>query len=139
MRIIATLVLASAAVFGAAAEDAVRAVLAAQVAAWNNGDLPAFVTTYSGETVFIGREITRGSKGVLERYRRSYPTREKMGVLTFSDLEVTMLGAEHASVIGRFALKRTAEGGGDAKGIFTLLLKKTSGGWKIILDHTTSI
>jgi uncharacterized protein (TIGR02246 family) len=121
----------------AGAEDAVRAVLQQQTEAWNRGDLNEFVKTYSGETVFVGREVARGNAGVLERYRRTYSTKAQMGTLTFSDLEIRMLGSSYASVLGRFHLARTAEGGGDASGIFTLLLRKTRYGWKIILDHTS--
>jgi hypothetical protein len=47
---------------------AVRAVLDEQVRAWNQGDLPTFVRTYSAETIFVGKEVTRGNAGVLERY-----------------------------------------------------------------------
>lgn len=121
----------------ATVENEVKSVLDEQVKAWNAGDLPEFVKTYSEETIFVGKEVTRGNAGVLERYRRTYSTREKMGTLTFTGLEVRMLGPEYASVLGHFHLKRTAAGGGDAQGIFTLLLKKTPQGWRIILDHTS--
>jgi ketosteroid isomerase-like protein len=40
-------------------------------------------------------------------------------------------------VIGRFQLERPAAPGGKASGIFTLVLSKTPGGWKIVLDHTS--
>jgi uncharacterized protein (TIGR02246 family) len=121
------------------AEDAVRAVLAAQQTAWNRGDVDAFMSGYesSDSTTFVGATITRGYRQVLENYRRRYPTKEKMGRLTFSSIEVTPLGAEFASVIGKFHLERTAEAGGPASGIFTLLFRKTASGWKIILDHTS--
>jgi uncharacterized protein (TIGR02246 family) len=102
-------------------EAAIRGVLEEQVQAWNEGDLARFVRTYSAETVFVRKEVTRGNSGLLERYRRIYPTRERMGTLTFSDLEVKMLGRDYASVLGRYHLKRTTTGGGDAQGIFTLL------------------
>ena len=55
----------------------------------------------------MGAKVTRGHAAVLERYLKSYPTKEKMGTLAFSDLEVRMLGADYASVIGRFHLDRT--------------------------------
>jgi uncharacterized protein (TIGR02246 family) len=121
------------------AEDAVRAVLAAQQTAWSAGDVEAFMSGYesSDATTFVGATITRGYRQVLENYRRRYPTKEKMGRLTFSSIEVTPLGAEFASVIGKFHLDRTAEAGGPANGIFTLLFRKTASGWKIILDHTS--
>jgi uncharacterized protein (TIGR02246 family) len=118
-------------------EDTIRSVLNTQTAAWNRGDLEGFVQTYSEETIFVGKEVARGSQGVLERYKRSYPTQAKMGTLTFTDLEVRLLGKEFASVLGRFHLARTAEGGGNASGIFTLLLRNIKGNWKIILDHTS--
>lgn len=121
----------------ASPEENIRSVLSAQTAAWNRGDLKGFVETYAEDTIFVGKEVSRGSQGVLERYRRSYPTQAKMGTLTFADLEVKLLGKDYASVLGRFHLSRTAEGGGDASGIFTLLLRNTSDGWKIILDHTS--
>jgi ketosteroid isomerase-like protein len=73
----------------------------------------------------------------LARYLKRYPTREKMGTLRFSDIETRMLGAEYASVIGRFHLDRAADAGGEASGIFTLLFHKTPQGWKVILDHTS--
>lgn len=84
----------------------------------------------------MGKEVTRGNAGVLERYRRSYPTRERMGTLTFTDVEVRMLGSDFASVLGRFHLRRDAANGGDSDGVFTLLLKRVGGSWRIILDHT---
>jgi uncharacterized protein (TIGR02246 family) len=109
-------------------------------AAWNRGDLPAFASYYddSPATTFIGREVTRGGvQAILERYRRGYPTREAMGTLTFSELEVRPLAEGVALMTGRFALKRTAAGGGDASGRFTLIWKRTPAGWKIIHDHTS--
>jgi hypothetical protein len=60
-----------------------------------------------------------------------------MGTLRFSDLEIKLLGSAYASVLGRFHLDRSAEVGGEAAGIFTLLFHKTPQGWKVILDHTS--
>ena len=118
-------------------EADVRQVLDQQVQCWNRGDLDGFVRTYSTETLFVGKEITRGSDQVLARYRRNYPTRERMGTLTFSALEVRMLGSDYASVVGRFQLRRTQANGGDAEGVFTLLLKRSGSAWTIIVDHTS--
>lgn len=123
--------------FGQSPEMAVRAVLDEQLTAWNQGDLPAFVRTYSEETLFVGKEVTRGNAGVLERYQRNYPTRDRMGTLKFTDIEVRMLGGDFASVLGRFRLQRTQAFGGAAQGIFTLLLKRSGKTWTIILDHTS--
>ena len=120
--------------------DEIRAMLKNSEAAWNRGDLAAFATDYedSAETTFIGRDITHGGvEAILARYRRGYPTPEAMGTLTFSEIDVRPLGKGYALANGRFALKRTTAGGGDAAGRFTLVLRKTKAGWKIIHDHSS--
>ena len=123
----------------ASPEQDIRRVLDDQVAAWNRGDIPGFMEGYdkSEATTFVSSTITKGHADVLANYRKRYPTPEKMGTLRFSDLEIRPLGADYASVIGRFRLDRSAEAGGEAAGIFTLLFHKTGKGWKVILDHTS--
>ena len=109
--------------------------------AWNRGDLVAFANFYedSPETTFIGKEVVRGgTQAILERYRRAYPTHEAMGTLTFSEIEVRTLAAGVALVTGKFALQRSAAGGGDTSGRYTLIVRQTPKGWKIIHDHTSS-
>ena len=120
--------------------DDVRKLLQASEAAWNRGDLVAMASYYddSPETTFIGKEVTHGGpKEIAARYQRSYPTREAMGTLTFSEITVRMLGGDYALANGKFTLKRTAAGGGAASGRFTLVLHKTAAGWKIIHDHSS--
>lgn len=132
--------LAAATAQSSTAAAAIRSLLLTQQDAWNRGDIPAFMTAYwnSPELAFIGASISRGWQDTLANYRRRYPTRAAMGQLTFSELEVHEVGAEAAWVFGRFALARTAEGGGAASGKFTLVLRKLGNDWKIILDHTSS-
>ncbi len=131
--------LAALPLLAAGPEQEIRGVLDAQVAAWNRGDIPGFMEGYdkSESTTFVGTEVTKGHAEVLARYLKKYPTREKMGTLRFSDIEMRMLGPDYASVIGRFHLERAADAGGEASGIFTLLFHKTGQGWKVILDHTS--
>jgi uncharacterized protein (TIGR02246 family) len=124
-----------------AQSDDIRAVLTHSEDAWNRGDLAAFASYYddSPETTFVGREVVRGGvQAILGRYRKAYPTREAMGTLSFSNVNVRMLAAELALVTGEFHLERTAAGGGNASGRYTLILQRTPSGWKIIHDHTSS-
>jgi ketosteroid isomerase-like protein len=117
---------------------AIRAVLDAQAAAWNRGDVASYMDGYdrSPNTEFVGGDsITRGWQEVFDRYKKRYDTREKMGVLIFSDLEITMLSKDAALVLGRWHLKRTSD---EPHGTFTLLFRKTSAGWRIVHDHTSS-
>ena len=119
---------------------AVRAVLIRQAADWNRGDLEAFASGYkrSPAILFIGRKVQHGYAQMLAGYKARYPTREMMGMLFFTELEVQPLDRRFATVTGRFALKRTPTGGGDAAGGFLLVMEKTPGGWKIVRDDTTA-
>jgi uncharacterized protein (TIGR02246 family) len=117
----------------------IKQVLLDQVSAWNRGDIDAFMQGYanSPETTFIGKTMHYGWQEVMERYKHDYSTKEARGTLEFSDLTVRMLGPEHAVATGRYHLTRSAAGGGDASGIFSLVWEKSAEGWKIILDHTS--
>ena len=91
----------------------------------------------SPETTFVGKEVRKGYESVLARYRRDYPDAERMGHTSFSDIEIRMVRDDIAIVIGRFHLVRAAEHGGEASGIFTLVVAKGPDGWKILHDHTS--
>ena len=116
----------------------VKAVLDAQVAAWNRGDIEGYMAGYwrSDETIFVsGDSVTRGWQTVLARYKKSYDSREKMGTLTFSDLEITPIGNDAATALGRWHLQRAKD---EPHGTFTLIFRKTKQGWRIVHDHTSS-
>jgi ketosteroid isomerase-like protein len=124
---------------GAAAEQAVRKVLDEQAKAWNKGDLDGFMAGYwkSPELTFSsGGDRTKGWQATLERYRKRYQGEGKeMGKLSFSDVEVVVLGADSAFVRGRFQLVRSKD---KPSGIFTLILRRFPEGWRIVHDHTSS-
>jgi uncharacterized protein (TIGR02246 family) len=125
---------------GQSNEQAIRSLLDRQVADWNRGDVRAFMVGYdnSDATLFVGASVIRGYQRVLENYLARYATSDQMGRLTFSNLEVRPLGQEHALVLGNFHLERSADGGGNSDGIFTLTFEKKRGAWKIIADHTSA-
>ena len=138
-RLLVCMLAAASSIGAATAEESIRRVLSDQVEAWNRGDIDTFMKGYddSPNTTFIGKMVRHGYQDVLRGYHERYPTRENMGTLEFADLAVKMLGSDYASVTGTFHLKRTAAGGGDASGVFSLLFQRTRAGWKIILDHTS--
>src|SRR5438132_10862327 len=123
---------------GTASEAAIRAVLDAQRDAWNRGDIEGYMDGYdrSPDTVFVsGDRINRGWQAVLDRYKKSYDSREKMGALTFSELEITVLSKDAAAVLGRWRLKRAND---EPHGTFTLLFRRTKTGWRIVHDHSSA-
>ena len=121
--------------------NGIRAMLNQQVVDWNRGDLSAFATGYknSPDILFIGRKTSHGYDQMLANYKKGYSSREAMGTLTFSQLEVQALDAQFATVTGHYHLERTAAGGGNADGYFLLVLENTASGWKIVRDDTTSL
>jgi ketosteroid isomerase-like protein len=118
--------------------DVVKAVLA-QEKAWNAGDIAGFVKGYkdSPDTIFIGRQVSKGFNQILEDYEHNYPTKASMGTLGFSELEVHPITDTVVICLGKYHLDRSKKEGGPADGFFSLVLEKTADGWKIVLDHTT--
>lgn len=120
--------------------DDIKNVLATQVKAWNAGDIRGFMDGYvkSDELRFAsGDSVTRGWQATLDRYQTRYTDRTIMGSLEFKDLKVLPLSDAYAEVFGSWHLTRDKDTG-NASGLFTLLMKKTSAGWRVFHDHTSS-
>jgi len=141
--LVAVIVLLCAAGVGRAQSDeaAIRAVMQKSADDWNRGDIDAFAASYknSPEIIFMGDPVNKGYEAMVARYKKVYGTKDKMGVLTFSNIEVQPLDARFATVTGKFHLERTAAGGGNADGYYLLVCEKTKDGWKIIRDSSTSV
>jgi beta-aspartyl-peptidase (threonine type) len=124
----------------ATTEDAaagIKAVLGVQAEAWNAGDIDRFMDYYwkSDELTFsAGGQTTRGWQNTLDRYRQRYPTIEKMGRLSFDQLEIQPLGDAAALVLGRWHLARDSDA---LDGNFSLIVRKMDGRWLIVHDHTS--
>lgn len=81
-----------------------------------------------------GDNVSRGWQAALDRYKKNYDSKAKMGVLTFSGLEVNVLSKDAAVVLGNWSLAREKD---NPKGKFTLIFRKFKDGWKIVHDHTS--
>jgi beta-aspartyl-peptidase (threonine type) len=122
-----------------AARKAIGDVLQKQVAAWNKGDLLAFMDGYLKSddlTFYSGGTVLKGWNATLERYQKKYQGEGKeMGKVAFKDLDIQILSADTAVVRGRWELKMINDTPG---GLFTLIFRKAPEGWRIIHDHTSS-
>ena len=118
-------------------ETAVRKILATQNAAWNRGDVDAFMIGYwqNDSLMFIGQNgITYGWQNTLNNYKKNYPDTATMGKLNFTLVTVKPLSKEYYHVVGKWHLTRSV---GNASGHFTLLFRKIKGEWVIIEDHSS--
>jgi ketosteroid isomerase-like protein len=119
-------------------EHEIRAVMDAQQAAWNRGDIEAFMDGYdrADTTTFVsGDQLIRGWQTVFDRYKKQYSSREQMGTLSFAELTITPIAADLALADGRWQLTRAND---SPHGRFTLLFKRINSKWRIIHDTTTS-
>ncbi len=118
-------------------ETAVRKVLATQNAAWNRGDIDAFMVGYwpNDSLMFIGKGgVTYGWQNTLNNYKKNYPDTATMGKLQFTLITVKPLSKKYYHVVGKWHLTRSV---GDVGGHFTLLFQKIKGEWVIIEDHSS--
>lgn len=125
--------------FDAAAEaEAIRSVLQEQVEAWNAGDLESFMAGYARTDSLrfaSGGTVRTGWHAALERYQSSYPDRAAMGTLAFDRIDIRVLAPRWARVFGAWRLDRADDA---PHGLFTLLMEKRDGHWRIVHDHTSS-
>ena len=117
-------------------ENKVLENMKTQEESWNKGDLRGFMEYYwnSDSLKFIGSKgITYGWQKTLDNYIKGYPTKEAMGILTFTILEASQLSESSIYVIGKWELKKEKPSGGH----FTLLWKKINSKCVIVADHTS--
>ncbi len=132
--------MSAAAAFGQSGDKAaagIRKVMDDQAAAWNRGDIDGFMAGYwkSEKLVFVSTtSVTHGWQPTLDRYKKGYDSRAKMGTLAFSDLEITVLSKDAAVVLGNWSLTREKD---NPHGKFTLIFRKFRDGWRIVMDHTS--
>lgn len=129
---------------GNKAVDIVIERIKSQELSWNKGDLNEFMKYYwkNDSLKFIGSKgITYGWQKTLDNYIKGYPTKEAMGILTFTILESTQLSETSIYVIGKWELRKDTSASSAINkplgGHFTLLWKKINNQWVIVADHTS--
>lgn len=119
----------------------INALMQASVDAWNQGDMDGFLLPYleSPQTTYVGSGgLVRGKAAIRERYESSYWRNGTPGeTLRFEGIEVRLLGPENALATGRWMVADRASGETTGSGIFSLVLRRTADGWRIIHDHSS--
>ena len=126
--------------FRAEVEEGVKHMLVSQIEAWNHQQLEGFMRGYWRSpdlTFFSAGTVTKGWEPTLQRYRQRYQSQgREMGQLEFQDLNIDGVGRKAAVVTGSWHL--TISDGSKPHGLFTLIVKKMPGGWRIVHDHTSA-
>lgn len=119
------------------ATKTILSILEKQQSDWNSADIEAYMSAYwkSPQLRFAsGDKVTFGWEETLAKYKKSYPDKESMGELHFTEINVEIISETDAVVFGRWELFRIYDKPG---GLFTLRFHKFDTGWKIISDHTS--
>lgn len=117
----------------------IEALLNRSAAAWSAGDLDEFMECYenSADTIYLtATRIVAGYAEIRSMYAQRFGagSERSMGILAIEVVRVTLLGSEHALAVGSISLEGVR---GGHKGVCSLILHKTSRGWRISADHTS--
>lgn len=119
---------------GRSANEIIRGVLAANEAAWNEGNLDAFMGGYvnSADLLMVkDAVVSTGWRDVKKSFEQDIAANAGMGRLSFEDVEVSLTAPDVATVVGRYALAR---GGAQTGGVMTLVMKQIDGRWRVVQD-----
>ena len=106
--------------------------------AWNAGDLDGFLYWYRHDpgTTFMGsRGLIHGWEAIRDRYAPAFEPGAERDSLRFEDLESRPLAPGLGLVTARYVLYRADSV--TSSGVFTLILRDTGEGWRIIHDHSS--
>ena len=119
--------------------NAIKKLLTAQQACWNNGDIDGFMEGYWNSEELIFTSATHmsvyGWENTLKRYKSSYPTKSSMGVFKFDILDLKLDSEKTAILKGKWELIREKD---HPNGLFWLNLEKIDENWLITKDSTIS-
>lgn len=117
----------------------IKSLLQMQADAWNAGNLDKFMSGYlqSNDVCFTaGGEEVWGYDAINARYKARYGNSSAgMGKLFFSELKIIRLSDTNALCIGHFNVQK--EDQTQIGGVFSLVIVKRDGAWRILHDHTS--
>ena len=120
-------------------QTSIETMLVESAAAWNRGELEGFMDDYleSEATTYIGSSgMLIGFEAIQARYAPLFEPGAERDSLRFEQIRARRLGAVDGVVTARWVLHRGELVTGS--GPFTLVVRRTSSGWKIIHDHSSS-
>ena len=122
----------------ATARAEIESMFRRAAAAWNRGDLDAFMSDYldSERTTYVGgRGLLRGREQIRAAYAPRFAPGAQRDSLSFEGLEVDLLAPGVAHALAFYVLAR-----GDSvtmRGPTSLVLLELDGRWRIVHDHSS--
>ncbi|MCB9686291.1 MAG: nuclear transport factor 2 family protein [Alphaproteobacteria bacterium] len=108
-------------------------VLAAQVDAWNTGDLDGFCAAYAQDATYLtDRGVTRGREALLANLRQRYPDPASMGRLQVGVRQLEVSG-DLATAVVDWSVATDVD---SVSGAALLGFRRTEDGWRLAWDAT---
>ena len=119
-------------------ETAARRGLAAQIAAWNRGDLEAALLSYwdSPQMTWVSRAgVQRGFAAFAQGMRTDFTDPAAMGTYSAEVLDARSLGPEGAVIVFRWQIVK--DGRRLMGGTSTQIWRAVEGSWRVVLEHAS--
>jgi uncharacterized protein (TIGR02246 family) len=118
-------------------DHAIRALITRMQAAWNRGDFHGYMDGFLNPgVIFVSKGVIKtGWQDTLDHYIRDYGAPGRRGVLTFSDIQIDVLGPDAAQLVSHYTLQKPVD---PQDGVNTRLMRKVAGRWVIALNHVSS-
>lgn len=116
----------------------IERTLSESAAAWSRSDLEGFLACYedSPQTLYVAAQgVVRGLEAIRRMYRERFADTGGAGRLALELDEAEPLGEGLAMAVGRYRLAWSDRPA--AAGVFSVVLRRTAEGWRIVADHSS--
>ena len=106
---------------------------------WNEGNIEDFMKKYwrNDSLIFIGKSgINYGWNKTTSNYKKSYPSRNSMGLLHFNNIKCLPINDTTHIISGQWNISRL-DSSKNIGGYYSLMWIKKEDGWRIVYDHTS--
>ncbi len=110
-----------------------------QQESWNKGNIEDFMKKYwkNDSLIFIGKSgINYGWNKTTSNYKKSYPSRNSMGLLHFNNIKCLPINDTTHIISGQWNIFRL-DSSENVGGYYSLMWIKKEDGWRIVYDHTS--
>ena len=106
---------------------------------WNEGNIEDFMKKYwkNDSLIFIGKSrINYGWNKTTSNYKKSYPSRNSMGLLHFNNIKCLPINDTTHIISGQWNISRL-DSSKNVGGYYSLMWIKKENGWRIVYDHSS--
>lgn len=117
-------------------EDSIQEMLQETAEAWNAGELERFLAAYAdgpSTSSMTPQGPVYGRQDIRARYASAFEPGASRDTLRLESIEVRTLPPLAGIATGRYVLER--DGVTTDSGWFTLVVRRTGDGWRIVHDH----